>query len=158
MRAGGRERDETIECAWTIRYLDGPHQRDTMTALEQYFNAGRLIRDITPSREYSSNYRPASGRTVAPVHSRTAVAPSFNHRRNGSWIWPVQRLLRSSRQPGESTTTVLLSNRSHFRLTTIDRVIQCALIPELRRQRIQYSATWNKHKRTRKPTVCKPVN
>jgi hypothetical protein len=34
-RAGGRE-VETIDCAWTIRYLDGPHPRDIMTALGKY--------------------------------------------------------------------------------------------------------------------------
>ena len=153
-RAGERQ-VETIDCAWTIRYLDGPHPRDIMTALGQYpyhrsshsgHNALETVLDQSSSAV-------CEDRRACPL----ANSCSTSDRRNGSWIWPVQQLLRSGREPGKPTATILLPGRIHFRLTTHDRVIQCALLPELRQQRIQHSATWNQRKRTRKSTVCKSV-
>lgn len=105
--------------------------------------------DIMPSREHSINHHPASQRSA-----RLFTRYSTKNRRNGSWIWPVQQLLRSSREPGKSTAAVLLPECSYFCLTTHDRVIQCALLPELRQQLIQYSATWSKYKRTRHSILC----
>jgi hypothetical protein len=65
---------------------------------------------------------PSHTRHSAPERALDQLSPAFPEKRacslansyststgrNGSWLWPVQQLLRSSRESGKSTAAVLL--------------------------------------------------